>query len=473
MQLTMGLLTVNRLAAAFRIRQFDLECADARADERHRRATLTGLTAAIARIVAVATSLITVPITLSYLGAERFGLWMAISSVLAIMNFADLGIGNGVMNAVADAHGKNDIQGIQVAITSGMAVLVGIAALLLAALAVTYWQVDWASLFNVRSPIARIEAGPALLVAAVFFVLNIPAGLVQRAQMGLQEGFRSYVWQLAGSLTGLSGVLLAVHWHGGLPWLLFALAGSPAIVAIMNGFVFFGWMRRDLLPSLTSVSRSGISKVGRLGVLFFVLQLVVALAFSSDNFIVARVLGPEAATQYAIPQRMFMLVSVMLAMLMAPLWPAYAEAISRGDTHWVQKTLVRSLKLVTLVASAAVLVLVCFGKQIIHLWVGKKVSVSLLLLSGLAVWTLFDVAGNAVGMFLNGASVIRYQVIVSLIFSTLCLSAKIYAARHFGIASLPWATASTYCLAVAAPYAILLPRLLRRVHEERASSVGV
>jgi hypothetical protein len=47
---------------------------DARGVERNRRAALTGGAAMLARVVQIGTSLITVPLTLRYLGNERFGL---------------------------------------------------------------------------------------------------------------------------------------------------------------------------------------------------------------------------------------------------------------------------------------------------------------------------------------------------------------------------------------------------------------
>src|ERR1700692_3845800 len=76
--------------------------------------------------VQVSTSLITIPLTVHYLGDERFGLWMTISSVLAMANFADFGIGNGLLNAVADAYGKDDYERIRRAVSSGFAVLFGV-----------------------------------------------------------------------------------------------------------------------------------------------------------------------------------------------------------------------------------------------------------------------------------------------------------------------------------------------------------
>jgi O-antigen/teichoic acid export membrane protein len=46
---------------------------------------------------------ISVPLTLTYLGSERYGMWMAISSIVALLAFADFGLGNGLVNAIAVA----------------------------------------------------------------------------------------------------------------------------------------------------------------------------------------------------------------------------------------------------------------------------------------------------------------------------------------------------------------------------------
>jgi O-antigen/teichoic acid export membrane protein len=129
---------------------------------RIRRALFTGGITMLARTVQMGTALITIPLTLKYLGNERFGLWMTISSVLAMATFADFGIGNGVLNTVASASGRDDIGAIRSAVSSGFAVLTCIAALLMSLFFIVYRLVDWANVFGVVSPQARAEAGPAL-----------------------------------------------------------------------------------------------------------------------------------------------------------------------------------------------------------------------------------------------------------------------------------------------------------------------
>ena len=85
-----------------RLLPFDTATQEGRAKERHRRIVLSAIASAMAKIISITTALISVPLTLHYLGPERYGMWMTISSLAALLAFADLGIGNGMLNAIAD-----------------------------------------------------------------------------------------------------------------------------------------------------------------------------------------------------------------------------------------------------------------------------------------------------------------------------------------------------------------------------------
>src|ERR1039458_3406094 len=79
--------------ALLTLQPFDVATEQGRSRERYRRAALTTFTSVVARAVAVLTWLLAVRLTVRYLGDERYGLWMTITSVMAMMSFADLGIG--------------------------------------------------------------------------------------------------------------------------------------------------------------------------------------------------------------------------------------------------------------------------------------------------------------------------------------------------------------------------------------------
>lgn len=387
---------------------------------------------------------------------------MTISSVLAIAAFADFGIGNGILNSVSDAYGKDDRKTICYVISSGLAVLSVIGGILLSVFFLVYPFVSWADLFRVVSPLARLEAGPAIAVFAVCFAFNIPLGAIQRAQMGLQESYLTSLWQLCGAGLSLISIIVGIRMHVGLPTLLIAIAGMPVLASTCNMLQFFALKERDLRPHWRMISYNHVRRIAVLGGMFFVLQSVVAIAFSADGFIVARSLGAVTVPDYAIPQRMFALISIIVAMMVSPLWPAYGEAIARGDLPWVRRTLTGSLLLVFGGACLASGVLFMVSQRLILWWVGPHITPPTLLLLGLAVWTVMDCCGNTLAMFMNGATIMRFQIIVASVFGVACLISKLLLVPRLGIAAVPWCTVATYGILSVIPYTVYVLRFFRR-----------
>ena len=432
-----------------------------RAKSRQRRIGLTSVASFISRIAGFLTSFATIPFTLHYLGTERFGLWMTVNSVLAMLAFADLGIGNGLLNIVAKANGDSDRATMRAAISSAYVVLTLIAVVLLALMMVAIPAVDWRTFFNLQTPLAAREAPNALRVFALCFALNIPFGVVTRVQLALQLGFINGIWQICGALGGLAGIALAIYFDGGLPWLVAAVAGMPVLFSSLGTVVFFLKIAPDLRPTLSAASLSTMNRLVRVGMLFFALQLTASLAYSADNTIASRLLGAKEVADYSIAVRLFSVSSVVLGMVLQPLWPAFTEAIARRDLGWVRITLRR------MVISAAVVTTVgscCFlwGFDFItDIWLHRRLHVTLATLLGLGFWSVTEAVGMSLAMFLNAAHVVRFQLILAALFAVTCIAVKILAVKSFGVQGMPWATLSTYLPIVLLPTLLRLPRLMR------------
>ena len=454
---------IARLLSVVRLSAFDTSTEQGRSHERYRRAGFTSVVAFSAKAVGIATVLVTVPLSLNYLGAQSYGLWLTLSSVALLLGFTDLGIGNGVLNAVSEAHGRDDRTLAREAVSSGffMLCLVGIA--IVTVFAVVYPFIPWARVYNVTSADAVSEAGPTTAVFVLVWALSIPVGVVERVQLGYQRGYVSYAWQASGNVFALAGAVLAVATHASTPWLVLALAGGPLLAVFLNGLVEFGWMRPWLRPAWGHVSRAVVSRIFHLGVLFFVLQLTFVSTYFSDNLIVAQVLGAEEVTQYAVPAKLFGFIGTVVAMLVWSLWPAYGEAMTRGDILWVRRTVVRTVVLTLVFTTGPALILVVVGRALIQLWVGDTVDPSVWLLAGLAAWAVVGAVGGAVSIFLNGASILRFQVVCGTAMFILALPLKIVFARAWGVAGLPWAAVLAYSVCVGIPMIIYVPGLFRRL----------
>lgn len=450
---------MSKIMALMRLRPYDTSTQQGRASERQRRAALTTLTSAASKLTAALTVLVSIPATLHYLGPERFGIWMTISSLVVLFSFADLGVGNAILNAVAAANGREDQGAMRRHISSGFFVLTLVGAAVILFFAVGNQLIPWSVVFNVSSESAQSELGTSMFLFAICFALSLPAGIVQRTQLALQEGFLTNVWQAIGSLLGLGAVLAAIHIEAGLPWLVAAFLGAPLLAALLNSVIYFVYRRPELRPHWRHISKTTTLRIMRVGLLFLILQITSAIAVSTDNVIVAHVLGAQSVSTYAVPAKMFGLVSVLTSMLLMPLWPAYGEALARGDSEWVRKTLSRSILLAVLLAGGISLAFVAGGQKILELWVGSAVSPPFILLLGFGIWTVLEAGGNALAMFLNGANIIRVQVVVAIAFATSSLLLKVLLIGTMGTAGVIWATVFAYVGTVVIPLTVLLRRV--------------
>jgi O-antigen/teichoic acid export membrane protein len=405
---------------------------------------LSAVAAAMARLVSIGTALISVPLTLHYLGPERFGMWMTMSSIVAMLTFTDLGIGNGLLSAVADLSGKEDRLGIQAVVSSGFVALSTVAVVLIAILLAAYPFVEWPIIFNVKSEAARTEAGPSLAIFIACFALAMPLSVVQRVQRGLQRGFAASLWQCLASGFGLIGLVLVVEFQGGLGWLVLAVAGGPLLASVLNTIVFFGVSHPDLAPSWRAVSRNTITRIIQSGGFFLMIQLVAIIAYGSDNVIVAQVVGASAVTNYAVTEKMFSLITMATAVVMDPLWPAYGEAIARGDRRWVRGTIVRSLLAGTCMATLLSLPLVFFGARLLEFWVGNLVDPPFMLLAGFGLWRVISAVAYATAMLSYGANFVRFQLMIELAAGFASLTLKILLVAKIGISGIVWGAIIAY-----------------------------
>jgi O-antigen/teichoic acid export membrane protein len=455
-----------------RLRPHDVSLPEGREAERHRRVFLSALGAASSKGLAFLNFLAAVPLTVPYLGSERYGLWMTITGLIGFFSFADFGIGAGLMTSVARATGAGDSQGARRLISTAFLALTAIAAALGVTLLAVAPFVPWARVYNVESSQAVTEAMPATVVFVVCNLVGIPLSVAEGTRSAYQSAYTHNLWGGLGSLLALAALFLTATHHAGLTWLVLALSGGR-LLGMLGSFVsLFYFEHAELRPSMGWVGGSAPQELKSMGTLFVVLNVTGFLLSSSDNFVLTQFLGPDAVARYSVTARLFSVIPLALAMLTTPLWPAYGEAIARGDSAWVRKTVRRSMILVAVMSCAGSAVLLLASKQIVAVWAGTALVPSIDLLVSLALWTVIQAWGHALAMLLNAALVVRFQIIVATVTTVAALLMKIVIVNRWGISGVVWANTIAYVPLTAIPTLILVPRLLGQISLRDAGARG-
>jgi O-antigen/teichoic acid export membrane protein len=441
-----------------------------RSGERYRRVVRTVGTSVISKGASLLVTLVSVPMTIGYLGTERFALWMIINSLMAMMMFADLGLGNGLLTALSESDGRNDQAMARRYISSAFFMLLAIGLILITLLVITYRNLPWARLVGAQSGVVATEAGPAVAVFLSCLAINLPLSIVQRTQMGFQKGYTNNVWNAAGALLGFAGIAACAHVHAGVPFLVLSIALGPILTTVLNGLQLFR-SQPELRPRWKEFHWLTLKRLLSVGCGFLIMQAALAMAVGSDNFVIAHLLGADAVTQYAIAMRIFTFVPAIIIMLLTPLWPAYGESFARGDVNWAVRTLKHSAAVVSVATIFSAIVLTIFGPWIITKWVGNRFHEGFWLLSGMGVWMVVNGLANVVSIFLNGINRIQVQVFSAIVVGFSTLAIELAAAPKFGLPAIIWATDISFICFILVPIVVFFPRLLTNLGSRKESSL--
>jgi hypothetical protein len=101
---------------------------------------------------------------------------------------------------------------------------------------------------------------------------------------------------------------------------------------------------------------------------------------------------------------------------------------------------------------------------VIGLWLKSGVSLPADLLFANAAWLVLQSIGVVAAMFLDGASVVRVQIVQALSFGVVAFGLKLILAPRLGSAGIVWATDIAYLGAMLPFYAWLIRRWLARAN---------
>lgn len=417
-------------------------------------------TSAASRSLSIGLSLVSVPLALGYLGTEQYGLWATVTSVISVLVFADLGVGNGMLNAIASANGQDNMAGVRSAIACGVSI-VSIVAIVFLILFLAVWPfVDWARIFKIHGEAATYQVSIALLLLMITFAINMPVSIIQKVQYGLQEGRWVSLSQAIAALLGLSMTLAVVHFDLGLIGMVGCFVLGALIADFCVGLVFFV-RRPEIVPKLIDFNKAEFKQFFRVGMSFLLLQVAVSLCYASDNLILAQMVSHEAVAVYSVHQKLFSPLTFIATLALTPMWPAFSDAIARHDIRWVKRALAISCALMFCWALVGGCALLLTSGWLMQHWLTGQIQPDLAIGVALVIWASVDLVGRAIAMFANGAGLLKQQMIGLAFFVPLCIGLKIWFVYVIGPSGVVVGTTVAWLLVNLPNYWIIIQRWAR------------
>lgn len=430
-------------------------------------------TTALSRSIGLLAPLILIPVHVRYLGGDIYGLWMAVIGLTGMAAFADLGLGNGLMTRLSSCYATADADRARRYISSAYATLGSLALAACSMLLFTADLIPWSSIFNTAGSATPSDARVIAVVCLTAFICNIPLSLINRVQYAYQQVGTSNMWQAAGSAAALPLALTAVHAGARADVVVAATMAGPILGNVCNSGWFYCRKMPELAPRLRHVDAGALKHLFQLSGLFLTLTIIMSMANNADTLIIAYVLDLQSVTAYAVPAKLCSVVGMLVSLLNLPLWPANADALTRGHLDWVRRTTRRMTLISALAVLAPSAVLVLGGPVILSpSATGIAVEPDRWLFAGLVAWWMLLAAASPRFMVQNAAGVIRPQLVGWLLYLLLSLPAKWFAATRVGIAAVPFAGVAVYLVTVL-PAAARGYRLALSQHPTRPEAASV
>lgn len=448
-----------------RLSPFDTSSDQGRTDERYRLVILSMTANVMSRGISMLVMILTVSLTLPYLGAERFGIWMTIASFVGILTFLDLGIGNALTNKVAQVATKNNPEALRQTISGGLGFLF-ILSIIIGALLFGIVQIlPWQKLIKVNDPVLNIEVNNTVTVFAILFGLNLFTNGIQRVFSGLQRAFDAHIVSIFGSIFSLIALWIATRNEAGILYLLAATLGCQSLANLGLLIILF---KRKLFTVnyFAKNTKNEARNLIKTGGLFFILQIGTMVAWGADSLIIASTLGVAQVAAFSIVQRVFQFISQPINISNAPLWGAYADADARGEKYFIRKTLKKSMLFTGMTSILGVTILILGSEQLVKFWTKDSIQISVYLFMAFGLWIIVDSISSCFAMFLNGCNLVLPQVVSFCILSVIGIPLKLWLVSHYGIEFMLVGFVGTYLLVFSFIYGIVYKKYIRNAIAE-------
>lgn len=383
--------------------------------------------------ISILISLQVVPLTINYINSTKYGIWLALSSIIAWLAYFDFGFANGFRNRFSEARSNGDTLLAREYVSTTYAVLLILFSGIFLVTVLINSFLDWSSILNVDTAYYS-ELHTVFIILSLFFCLNIVGSIFTTMLTADQKPALASLIQTGGQVLAFIVIYIFTKTvPGSLTVLAFAFMGIPCVLLIIVSVIMFRWGKyKAVSPAIRFVRLSLIKSIIVLGGQFFIIMLSILLIFQFVNVIISRVEGPEAVTQYNIAYRYFNVLNMLAIIILTPFWSAFTDAYIKKDFCWMKK-MVKKLEYMWLLCIPILIIMILCSDFLYKYWIGNSVSIPLSLSISMALYILFQTMGNVYMYLINGTSRVRLQLIVYLLIAIIAVPLMELCCRLYGI----------------------------------------
>ena len=436
------------------------EDAQKASNHRDRAIALAFVGGVLAKCFAGFVTLITVPMAIDALGAEIYGLWIAITAFFTMFRFLDGGVVYAMINITASCVAQNENDRLRRMLTTAYVIAISLSMVGIAVAVPLCFATDWRWLLGIDGVVSSRVMQQVAILACVLFFVSIPLGIAEKVLRGLQRTHWMSLVSIAANSVALTAVAVGWWYRLDLLWFLIAFAIGPLLAHSFATALLWGCEPQIFRGGAWSVAWKDVYEILRVGILFWGIQLSMSLAFEIDALMVSHFVGLKGVAELGVVNQMFLVALTLTGLLAAPLWPAFRDAVIRKDRGWIDRTLSRSIQISFGISLSVTIPILLFGGWVGEWMAAKQFVPTFSVLFAVFVWTNVQAVNGVLAMLLNGLQVIRLQLALSFLMTVVNLVLSLVLVQWIGVSGVIWGSIIANICCMLIPYWLLLPRII-------------
>lgn len=381
------------------------------------------------RIGSMASNLLMVPLAISYLDSENYGVWLTLSSFIGWFSFLDVGLGNGLRNKFAEAKARGDFEKAQAYVSTAYVTIACVSFIAIVIFFGINPFIEWTQVFNTK-PSLQGELSVLLPVIITFFCLQLIVKLVTSIyQADQNHSIQGKIQFFVQFLSVIAIWILTYLERSSL--IIFGVIYSALPIVLLTCLNFFAFKTRfkKYKPNISLWKKEYFNEITGLGFSFFIIQISGIILFSTDNYIITKIFGPAQVVPYSIAFKYFGLAYMVVGTILTPYWSSVTLAYAKKELIWIKKSMKNLIRIVGL-AIVGVFFMLVLSNTAYKIWIGDLVNIPESLSICMAFYFIITIFYSLYNNFLNGLGKIKIQMYTVLITSIVNIPLSIFLARE-------------------------------------------
>jgi O-antigen/teichoic acid export membrane protein len=399
------------------------------------------------KFISIVINFTLVPLLLTFLGVEKYGIWLTIYALVGWLTMFDLGLGNGLKLKLTEAFSKKKYREAKKLITTAYVLIGSISLVLILLFWTSKYFVHWELLLGLSKK-QNLDISKAVSILAISFFIILIIKLISEIFSSLQLPFIDDLAKALSQFIFLGFLLFFINYSVD-PSLsnVAILAITPLILIYFLLSVYFFIIKAPSLKiSINYYSKDLANSILSPGVGFFVIQISSIILYSTDNLLIANLISPTAVTTYNIAYRFFGLPFMIFSLFIATHWVSFIDALTKGDEMWIKNKL-RLFNYLFLLLVVAYVIAYFLYDVLVPLWIrNDKVKTDFLLNKAMIFYYLISSYATIYIYVVNASGKIAIQKYLYIIIAVINIPLSILFVKFFNLGSAGVIIASAICL---------------------------